>query len=238
MIYYCDGKIINISDTKKPLGKGSEGFVYKIGDMTYKIYHQGALQDNFGLKEKHHEYLSTIPTKQIILPKHAILNEDGEYVGYSAPFIKGSQKEKTGISQLDKKIFLDNIRQLLVDFKLLSDCLVLCADVQPINYIFDSEDEKMYIIDPGRYKHHVFVDLKKYERQNIEQYSALLDLLIMNEIYKYKPINTKRKQILLKDYIIKDRKTSGLDPVSFYEDRLADFSNIHEYAKSLTKYIR
>ena len=144
MIFYCDGEKIKINNNKREIGHGSEGIVYRIGDSTYKIYYESALRDNYGLKEHHHHYLSTIPTKQIVMPEHAIYDEFGNYVGYSAPFIEGNQKDKTGISMLDKKVFLDNLRELSNDLKLLSDYLVVCADVQPINYVYNQNAEKMY----------------------------------------------------------------------------------------------
>ena len=238
MIFYCNGEKIKINNNKRKIGHGSEGIVYRIGDSTYKIYYESALRDNYGLKEHHHQYLSTIPTKQIVMPEHAIYDEFGNYVGYSAPFIEGNQKDKTGISMLDKKVFLDNLRCLSADLKLLSDYLVVCADIQPINYVYNQNEEKMYIIDPGRYKHHIFIEHDKYYHQNIEQFGYLLDLLIMSEIYKYKPIDSKRKQILLKNYISNERKKSKLNPLEFYEKNLEDYPNVYEYVKSLNKYIR
>lgn len=238
MKYYCGCKEIIIPDNKRPFGKGSEGEVFKIGDKLYKIYYPNAISDGYGSKENHHLYLSSIPTKKIIMPEELIYDQDGNYAGYSSSLVNGNQKDKNGIILMSSEEFLYNLELLEKDFALLSDSYVVVADISPVNYIFDKENSDMRIIDPGRYKHHIFDNKFKYITQNTAQLESLIDLLIRLDIIKYKPIDTKKKQLLIADLISSKRREFMGSLVEFFENELDGYKDVYEYAQSLNKYIR
>ena len=169
-----DGKEEKIRLDNK-IGEGTEGKVYFFNNITYKIYYPGALQDGFGLKEKHHAYLLDISTRQIILPTNLIYNNFGRYIGYTAPFIK---KEKLKLLDIEKTKFIKNLEILENDIEILSNKKVLMADIKYYNFIYNGD---MYIIDPGRYR--INFDYKVYEN-NIMQYKKLILYLIENEMNK------------------------------------------------------
>lgn len=238
MDYYVEGNKVSLPTDQEPFCKGSEGKIYKKGNYAYKIYYKEMLNENYGNKEKFHQYFLTIPTKQIILPDKLIYTEDGEYIGYRTKMISGSKNKKTGIIRLPKSSFINNLKVLENDFNLLSNNYVLSADVSPVNYIFNKKDDTMNVIDPGRYRHHCLEKIDDYKRQNDKQLIHLIDLLLYLDLLEYKPIKTKRKIQELKDYIIQKRKKKDLSYSEFFEEELANYENAEEYAKSLTKYIK
>lgn len=238
MIYIVNNKEIDIPTLKKPFGKGSEGEVYKIGDTLYKIYYPSALYESYGNKEFHHKYLMPIETKQIILPRDPIYTQDRDYVGYTTPLIPGNQKKKTGISQMPSADFIKNLQILENDFDILSQNYVLAADVSTINYIFNSENNTMNIIDPGRYRHHTLERKESYQTQNNAQLKKLILLLLYRDFIEYKTVGNERKSQNLKDLINKKLGLSNQRLSSFFEDELKSFKTVDEYAKSLKKYIK
>jgi len=238
MIYVVNNKEIDIPISKRPFGKGSEGEVYKIGDTLYKIYYPAALHENYGTKEFHHKYLMPIETKQIILPRDPIYTQNRDYIGYTTPLIPGNQKKKTGITQMPSADFIRNLQILEKDFDTLTQNYVLAADVSTINYIFNSENNTMNIIDPGRYRHHTLQKKESYKIQNDAQLKSLIILLLYLDFIEYKPVGNKRKEQELKELISRELKLSNQKLSSFFEDKLQSFDTVDEYAKSLKKYIK
>ena len=238
MIYLIDGKKENIPVEEKPFGQGSEGKIYKKGKYTYKIYFKNMLNEGHGQKENFHKYLLTIPTKQIILPDKMIYSEDGAYQGYRTPLIPGSKRKKTGITLFDSKILIKNLQTLEKDFQTLSSNFVLVSDITPINYILNKKNNTMNIIDPGKYRHHCLDHSNTYISQNDSQLENLIELLLYLDFIEYKPINSKRKIQELKEYLKAIKRKEGGRYSEFFEEKLQNFENINEYAKSLIKYIK
>lgn len=238
MLYQVKNQIIEIPDNAKEFGHGSEGVVYKIKDKLYKIYYQNALDEGYGNKEKQHIYFSQIPTKQIIMPDYCIYDMEGNYAGYTTKIARGNQKDKSGVTLLPKEDFIKNLQILSEDIKTLSSYYILCADVTPFNYILDKKTTKMQIIDPGRYKHHTFDNEAEYFRINMRQFEILVELLIRIDLLKYKPLNSKRKLLLLSEFIAETRRKFDGTIVEFYQEKLKDYENLFDYTKSLTKYIK
>ena len=238
MIYFIDGKKVDIKTEEKPFDKGSEGKIYKKGKYTYKIYYPRMLDESYGNKENFHKFLLTIPTKQIILPKQLIYTEKGEYIGYKAPYISGGRGKNTGITKLSSQEFIKNLQILEKDFNSLSQNHVLAADITPMNYIFDKRKKTMTIIDPGRYRHHCLKENTQYQKFNDNQLKKLIELLLYIDFIEYKPIKSKRKIIELKHYIENLLKQKNIPYSEFFEKELTNYENIEEYAKSLGKYIK
>lgn len=237
MIYLKNDKEINISEEEKPYGEGSEGKIYKKGNYIYKIYFPNMLNESHGNKEKFHQYLIRIPTKQVILPDEMLYSKEGIYQGYRTPFIPGAKRKKTGITQLDSKTFIKNLQILEQDFNILSNNYILVADISPINYIFNAKNSTMNIIDPGRYRHHCLKDLQAYHRQNNEQLNKLIELLLYLDFIEYKPLKSKKEIQKLKLYLEHLKKKESCCYSELFTKRLKNFENVDEYVKSLKKYI-
>lgn len=239
MKIYVKGKEIELDTSKKPFGKGSEGVLYEKEGILYKIYYPEQLNEGYGQKEKHHNYLLSIPTKQVVLPLEAIYDERGEYIGYTTKKLVDKPNERTGIIKMPKEKFIKNLLILEEDVALLADRYVLQADVTPFNYIFNSSDSTMNIIDPGRYRHHTKELKWMYYFQNNQQLKELIMILLLLDFYEYKPIGSKRKSQLLRD-LIKEKFINfrGQNLSEFFEEELDKYESVYEYSKTLGKYIK
>ena len=236
MEYYMNGKIINLPTEEEPFGIGSEGKVYKKGKYAYKIYYPEMLNENHGNKEFFHNYLLTIPTKQIILPDQKIYTLDGEYIGYRTILIPGNKRKKTGITKLPIKTFIKNLEILEEDFDTLSHHYVLAADVSPVNYIFNKNKSEMTIIDPGRYRHHCLTD--SYKKLNDLQLESLIELLLYMDSIEYKTLNSKKKLIELRHFLKEEKRKKNCKYSEFFKEKEEQYETAEEYMKSLKKYIK
>lgn len=246
MIYYVNGKKIFIDETKKAFGEGSEGKAYKKNGKIYKIYYPESIYEFDVDKSKCHQYLIGIPTKQIILPDALIFDEFCNYKGYRTDIAYGEKNvsKKQGISQIKSESFIRNLEILEEDMETLANYYVKVADIQPVNYFFDKENEKMQIIDPGRYsvisfKGDANYDIKAKEMCktiNQNDLEKLITNLIYNDLVKFKPLNTKAKLQKLRDYIVGEKEKAPYS--AYFKEKLKTFETPHEYFKSLGKYIK
>ena len=248
MYYIVDGKKIYIDESKRPIGKGTEGICYRKDNQVYKIYYKSSIYELGHNKSINHQYLIGIPTKQVILPNALIYNEDYSYAGYRTNIVNGEKSvtKKQGISLLPSHKFVSNLKVLESDMRLLAYNYILVADVQPVNYFFDKEKGLMQIIDPGRYSVERFchdeideadsVIKTRCNRLNQEQLETLITCLIYNDLVKYKPLNSKVKLQKLRDYIKNDK--NSLSYSEYFEEALTNYENANTYFKSLGKYIR
>lgn len=248
MYYIVNGERTYIDETKKPLGHGTEGICYKKGNQAYKLYYPRSIYEFGHDKSINHQYLIGIPTKQIILPNALIYNEAYYYAGYRTDIAIGKKNvtEKQGISILPSNSFISNLKILESDMKTLAQHYVLVADVQPVNYFLDMENEIMQLIDPGRYRvmrfSHDNIEEKdnilkiKCNMQNERQLEQLIITLIYNDLVKFKPLNSKAKLQKLRDYIKNDK--DSLSYSEYFEEALKNYEDANTYFKSLGKYIR
>lgn len=129
---------------------------------------------------------------------------------------------------------------------LLAHNYVLVADIQPVNYFFDKENDTMYIIDPGRFTVKRFDHgnnekedkelIQECDTQNESQLESLITTLLYNDLVKYKPLNSKAKLQKLRDYIVKEKDT--LTYSQYFNETLKEYENPNNYFKSLGKYIK
>ncbi len=233
MEYFINNKSINIPVDKKPFKIGSEGKVYKIGNEIYKIYYPYMVNEGFGNKEIFHKQLTNIPTQQIILPNGIIYDKDGNYVGYRTKYIEANQQKKTGICKLSTKSFIKNLQILEEDFSILAKNNIIVGDISPLNYLYDEKNKTMYVIDPGRYHKYKSENLVSINQAYLER---LLESLIYLEFITYKPTQSKRKNILLRDYISEKRKNELYS--IFFQKELKEYNCLYDYAKSLEKHLK
>ena len=86
--------------------------------------------------------------------------------------------------------------------------------------------------------HHVYENEDTYLRLNMRQFEILVELLIKIDLIKYKPINSKRKILLLSEFMSEARRRFDGSIVEFYQKELHNHENLFDYAKSLSKYIK
>lgn len=245
MTYYIHDMPIQIDQTKKPFGQGSEGKIYRKKDQLYKIYNKEAIYELGYDKLYCHQYLIGIPTKQINLPNALIFNEHGDYIGYRMDLIPGKQNLflRTGMSQMPSQKLIANLEILENDLIMLAKYQVTANDVQPANYIYNNENQTMHIIDPGRYSVIMNIEndvekatiTKTCQADNLKQYDSLITQLIYNDLIAYKPIKNKEKLQQLRDYIQWLKSTESYS--NFFKKELENFATPHAYFKSLERHL-
>lgn len=237
MFIYVDNKKIKLPRCE--YAHGSEGVVYKIGDKIYKLYYLKSMDEGYGSKEKEHKYLMGLNTKNINLPTNSIYDEHGRYIGYVTDFVTGGKKCRNGFTLMKSEKVIENLKALEEDFKYLSDNYVLTEDVAIQNCILDLENEKVNIIDPGRYRNHVFLRPSDYIEANKKRLDYFVELLLYMDFVKYKPVGPKRMEQLLKQYIKEEKEKMNIENYSeYFKEKLDGYENIDEYVKTLQKSIR
>lgn len=230
MNYIVSGEKISIDTDKKPFAQGSEGRLYLKNGNLYKIYDDAALNEGFGDKRFYHIGMIGIETKQVDMPKSAILETNSKYVGYTTTCITRKRKDNFGTTQLPTDVFLKNIQTLLEDVKILSNLHILMNDVSYFNYLL--HDETMHIVDPGRYR---FTDSDNM-RANIMQLKELLIILIYLDLCHYK-VDQKRKIQIFRQQIGMEIK-SAEDLYEYFNNLCSNYKNFEEYAKERIRYIK
>lgn len=235
MKVYVEGNEIKI-DLKKVFSSGSEGKLYKIGNDVYKIYYPNALNDGFGNKKMYHQSLIGISDKfdRIILPSSLIFDGYGNYIGYKCPIV-GENNNKIGVTELDWNNFIQNIKKLEEEMMLLSEKRFLAVDFAFHNSIFSKEEQKLYMVDPGRYHHQPYFTINDYITRNkmiIEEY---LFHMLEREIITYKLATPKKALLLMKSIaLIKE----NLSYSEFFYNNSTKYDNIHEMLKVKSRYIK
>lgn len=145
--YIVNGKKVNVRiDSQAPiLGRGFEAKVYPVKGKAYKLYRSFMLE-KCNLGEKECLYLSKIPTKRVLLPDEPIYDENKKYCGYTAEMLYDGEKQDLLYMMIPT--FIENVKYLYEDSSLLTKYHVLMDDFSEDNMMV-TEDEKIYIIDPG-----------------------------------------------------------------------------------------
>lgn len=234
MKYYINGKPIDIPTDKACFNSGSEGEIYIIDNKVYKIYYSNTIKNMDDIILTCHKDMTKIKTKQIILPSDLIYDTANTCCGYVNPLIPGNQDDKTGIIKMPSKHFVRNLKVLEKDSTILGENLILTRDLYYDNYLYDSETETMYILDPSRYTRKASLKKADYISKNIKHLNLFIEELLYLEFKKYKPIKTffpikKAKYLITR---IKDKKQNQLYS-EFFEEELKDHKNIYEYTKAL-----
>ena len=186
--YIVNGKKVNVRiDSHAPiLGRGFEAKVYPVKGKAYKLYRSFMLK-KCNLGEKECLYLSKIPTKRVLLPDEPIYDENKKYCGYTAKMLYDGEKQ--ALLNMTIPTFIENVKYLYEDSSLLTKYHVLMDDFSDDNMMV-TEDEKIYIIDPG-YFYCYSLHQEKEEPENLEQQN---DEFIRNDIllllaFSFFPVN-------------------------------------------------
>lgn len=186
--YIVNDKKVNVRiDRQAPmLGKGYESIVYLVQGKAFKLYRSYML-DKHNLGEKECHYLREIPTHRVLLPDHPIYDIHHKYCGYTTKALW--EGEKQDFLEMPISTFLDNVKLLYEDSSLLTKCHVLMDDFNE-NNVMVTEDQKIYIVDPGYFfcypLHKEKEEPKDLEKQNDLFIRTNLLFLLSSHIFSKK----------------------------------------------------
>jgi hypothetical protein len=162
------------------IGSGTEGVVYRHGDLAFKIIHTFnhtilPIEDKSAKKYEYFKELTVL--KNTIVPKHILFQLDtGEFCGYTSTFIPKIDK----ISNFRCSNLLESFLGLLSDADYLGHHFVRTHDSsEECNFIFGKT--AIYAIDPGRW---LLVDKEKYpdsDEWHFWEYGSVSDLIARNK---------------------------------------------------------
>lgn len=160
----------------KRIATGSSGDVYRYKNLAVKIFRDN---QNPPIDLETAEYLTTIHTDRILLPK-AIAFYNMIYSGYAYKLVQKKATRERLIT-LPREELVGNVKFLEKDTRTLSRRKVLLTGIEPSNCIFNGD---LYIADPREYSIMKNASPKELEALNKYQIHMLLTSLITSEIKK------------------------------------------------------
>ena len=139
------------------VGAGHDGFVYRDGDVVYKVLKHGI----DGRKEKglmsfdKAMNFQTLDVNRIIKPDDVLIDEDGVYAGYVMHYYEDlSKKDEEGIvkkqiGEFTVEDFLTSVSELCDDVSELTKRGIVIKDINRGSYIFSSDF--LHICDMDKY---------------------------------------------------------------------------------------
>lgn len=139
------------------VGAGHDGFVYRDGDVVYKVLKHGI----DGRKEKglmsfdKAMNFQTLDVNRIIKPDDVLIDEDGVYAGYVMPYYEDLSKKdddgvvKKQIGEFTVEDFLTSVSELCDDVSELTKRGIVIKDINRGSYIFSSDF--LHICDMDKY---------------------------------------------------------------------------------------
>lgn len=207
MLYRLEDKTIDLNEKKKLplLAKGKNGNIYGYGNFAIKVFNN---RENPPISEETADFLTTINTDRILLPRKLLFYEDA-FSGYSLKLVPKKPNVKKLINS-PKEQLIENIVALENDIKTISKRNILLSDMSPENVQYNGT---IYISDPSKY---TLLDLPKtgvldgeLEKLNGFQLHLLLTELFSEELRKInfskEAIESLRQIFELKDI---DQQTS------------------------------
>jgi hypothetical protein len=201
MYLYTDNEKIKIPNSVllNIIGVGSQVFAYKYGNKVLKIYKhfQISLPDLTC-----HKILTTLDTKQIILPNEIFYNKKGKYISNTSKYVKPIHNS---ILEYSFEDYVSITEYLENDIYILCENNIKIADLKISNFVFG---DGIYLVDFGNFKLEEDTEfLLKYNFYNLKNF---LRLSIIDELEKRKSltkeinkfyINSLDRNILLSDYL-------------------------------------
>ena len=139
------------------VGAGHDGFVYRDGDVVYKVLKHGI----DGRKERglmsfdKAMNFQTLDVNRIIKPDDVLIDEDGVYAGYVMNYYEDlSKKDEEGIAkkqigEFTVEDFLTSVSDLCDDVSELTKRGIVIKDINRGSYIFSSDF--LHICDMDKY---------------------------------------------------------------------------------------
>ena len=187
MVYKLEDKTIDLNDKKKfPLiAKGKNGNVYEYGTSAIKVFEN---TEEPPISEETAEYLTTINTERILLPRKLLFYDsafcNGIFAGYSLKRVPKKPNVKKLINSPVEQL-IDNVEGLEKDIRTISKKRILLSDMSPENVKYNGT---LYISDPSKY---TVLELpesggldKELEKINCYQLHLLLTELFAEELRK------------------------------------------------------
>ena len=222
MGYRLDNKDIDISGKRlTKIGNGGTGDVYKYRNSALKIF---KADKDTPIDLEMAEYLSTISTERILLPKN-LLFYNNTFRGYTYKLVskKGSGKK---IITIPKDELINNLKIIESDIETLSQKQVLLNGIEPSNTIFNGE---LYLADPCKYTKLDSFSTRKLERLNKYQFHLLLLSMISSELKKG-DFSTKTEKIVKEILSLKDEDVNSSE---FLNNVIDDNDSIKQFIKKI-----
>ncbi len=236
--YYVNGNSISIQENEQIYAQGSEGKIYFIEDKAYKIYYPNALNEGFGDKKKYHQALLEIQDffEYIILPEHLIFdgNQSNSYCGYTTKWVGDGNKQKEGITTLSWNLLIHNLAGFEREIHLLGKNRFLAVDFSFHNLVFSDKEQKLYMVDPGRYHHTSYFTLDDYHRRNQCILKTCILHMLERDILHFHLLSSKKVKIFL-NHIELERK--NLPFSEYFSENEQKYSNIQEMIKVKEKFL-
>ena len=204
------------------IGKGTEGKVYRKEEFAYKYYHRYSYCSRLSLEET--QFLETISTNRILLPRDTLYTCFGKFKGYTTHYI-----QNLGLIHymgLPTELIVRDFHLLNCDCDVLGKRNIIIYDLMPKddrvqNYSFN---HGLYFVDPGKY--HMDFSLSEEEailenKKSVEQFlyyrviSRYANEVIGHRLYDYAKLKPFREIMTeqpgqLFDYISSDIKEDNL----------------------------
>lgn len=223
MKYKLEKKEIDINNSNL-IGYGKNGNVYKYKGNAIKVFPKGVVPEEL-LDSVTCSKLCDISTECILLPRK-IVYYNSNFSGYSLKLVK---KNKTfNISRIEKNNFIEYIKYLEDDIRLLSNKGLLLDGITPDNVIIS---DKIYITDPSRY---VFLGNKNnyaLEKLNNFQLHLLLSKLIVSSLKKSDLTSSELKKF--RELLLS--KEDEIKSSVFFDKLVGNNKDIKTYVKNRGK---
>ena len=225
MEFYIEKDKYSYSDeqlSNQMLNYGDEADVYRIKGQAVKIYKQFCPKTR--LDERTVEYLKTIDTKRLLLPRKTVYDEFNKFNGYTTKLITEGSKSLIGKLKMSKMI--SEMKLLTEDVEVLSELGITIDDLDYRDVLYGDENG-IYYCDPGSFTIEKYMTPKEIKIFNKEK---LHDLLI-DEILTPTCNLTKKQK-----YNLKSMTLSGdyLSDLFSYED-YKEYESATHFVKRITK---
>ena len=232
MKYFCNGKVLDLSDqsftnlSSKNKLKTKEGICYEKDGKVYKIYYSN-LKDY--LLEKACCKLTKIKLNRIFLPTNLIYNEDYRYCGYEATYIEPLKEGETPIVEKPLSDFFTDIDEIEDDKRILEENKVLLGDVGIHNMI---DNGRINIFDAGDYKvsgcGNVYTN-SQINKRNCKE----IDLLIRNILIEQMVDSTSCELVRILSCL--DKKAFYIGFSNMLKKETRGYNSIREYCEDVSK---
>lgn len=220
MKYYLDDKTIHIYPALlKCIGKGKEGKVYKYNNETLKIFHQSTYKETMSAETC--VMLKKIDTTRILLPRKMLLDNYGEFKGYTTKYIENNKY----VYDIIKKKLIYEINELEKEINILSNHNILINDWHINNLIYD---DKFRFVDPGIYEYAPNISINEIKKHN---YIILKDFIFFELLKQRLMVEMDNYCSYLNEAYDICENNIG----EFFEEEMYDEETMNQYIKRIAK---
>lgn len=147
MTIYIDKEEYNFTSDELEsmyLSEGLEADIYYFKQMILKIHKENISKAR--LDYSTFQQLSQISTERILMPQYPILDHNGDFCGYTEPFIYSYSIKN--IANMKINMLLQELELIKEDLNLLANNKIDVTDLTTSNTLFTGN---IYLCDPGSY---------------------------------------------------------------------------------------